>query len=553
MTLSQSDIDNLEHNIDAKAKNAVAYGKTTGGAYVEVQVDADGKVVTSGGGGSSTFTGLSDTPNSYSGHSLKGVRVNNVENALEFYTITGGTDEKVAIDSGATADYIGAASNDGVLRTNSPLTYSDGGNFITLGVDETAIDHDNLNNFVLNEHIDHSGVNINAGTGLSGGGNITASRTLNLNASVDDLTDVSSSTESNRDALLFNSGTSEYENRAIVEADISDLNHDDTDAIHDNVAGEINAITEKVSPVDADLLLIEDSQDSNNKKKVQITNLPTGGGAEELSDLSDVNISTPSSGQIMTYHSVNTRFQNLSLGASNGLQKIQNDSALTISGINASTIAKGVASFNSTNFSASSGAISLSSLAGFQLSDLDAYRVPAGENLEFRDAQIYITSPADGDMELVADGEIEISPGTQFLSDDGMTIGLPSNGNYKVGFRVDASAQGYPGIRFLRTSAGATGGITFGTTTTNFFEFGVLGNNPGEGHMGIHTSNTLGKEALNIDQTDADQAFINFEGTADSSFDFNISTTELSGFQNMVLIEVNGTKQWIKTYDVGGG
>jgi hypothetical protein len=52
----------------------------------------------------------------------------------------------------------------------------------------------------------------------------------------------------------------------------------DEDAIHDNVAGEIAAITEKVTPVSADLLIIEDSAASNTKKKVQIGNLPSGGG-----------------------------------------------------------------------------------------------------------------------------------------------------------------------------------------------------------------------------------------------------------------------------------
>ena len=52
----------------------------------------------------------------------------------------------------------------------------------------------------------------------------------------------------------------------------------DADAIHDNVAGEISAITEKTSPVSADLLIIEDSADSNNKKRVQVGNLPGGGG-----------------------------------------------------------------------------------------------------------------------------------------------------------------------------------------------------------------------------------------------------------------------------------
>jgi hypothetical protein len=48
----------------------------------------------------------------------------------------------------------------------------------------------------------------------------------------------------------------------------------DEAAIHDNVAGEIAAITEKASPIAADLLLLEDSVASNAKKKGQIGNLP---------------------------------------------------------------------------------------------------------------------------------------------------------------------------------------------------------------------------------------------------------------------------------------
>jgi len=58
----------------------------------------------------------------------------------------------------------------------------------------------------------------------------------------------------------------------------------DSTAIHDNVAGEIIVITEKTSPVGADVLVIEDSADSNNKKRVQITNLPGGADADAIHD-----------------------------------------------------------------------------------------------------------------------------------------------------------------------------------------------------------------------------------------------------------------------------
>ena len=54
----------------------------------------------------------------------------------------------------------------------------------------------------------------------------------------------------------------------------------DTNAIHDNVAAEISVITEKWTPVIWDMIIIEDSADANNKKMVQVWNLPTAWGWE---------------------------------------------------------------------------------------------------------------------------------------------------------------------------------------------------------------------------------------------------------------------------------
>jgi len=66
----------------------------------------------------------------------------------------------------------------------------------------------------------------------------------------------------------------------ITESQITDLTHTDSTAIHDNVASEISAITEKLTPASADLLIIEDSAAANVKKRLQIGNLPgTPGGA----------------------------------------------------------------------------------------------------------------------------------------------------------------------------------------------------------------------------------------------------------------------------------
>lgn len=81
----------------------------------------------------SRFVGLDDTPSTMVGSALKLVRVNSGETALEFVALSG-------------------------------------------------IDHDSLLGFVTNEHIDHSAVTLTAGTGLSGGGDLTASRTFNVTA-----------------------------------------------------------------------------------------------------------------------------------------------------------------------------------------------------------------------------------------------------------------------------------------------------------------------------------------------------------------------------------
>ena len=72
------------------------------------------------------------------------------------------SDAKNAVSGGTGISYDAAT---GVITTN-----------------DAAIVHDNLSGFVANEHVDHSSVSITAGNGLTGGGDITATRTLNIGA-----------------------------------------------------------------------------------------------------------------------------------------------------------------------------------------------------------------------------------------------------------------------------------------------------------------------------------------------------------------------------------
>ncbi len=78
---------------------------------------------------------------------------------------------------------------------------------------EGAIDHDSLLNFVANEHIDW--------TADQGATNIN---NANIELAVNDLTDAFNSTPADRHVLVYDGVTdNRYENRALVEADISDL------------------------------------------------------------------------------------------------------------------------------------------------------------------------------------------------------------------------------------------------------------------------------------------------------------------------------------------
>lgn len=62
------------------------------------------------------------------------------------------------------------------------LSYNDATGQISADVLPAGVNHDQLQNFVANEHVDHSSVNINtaANSGLAGGGDITASRSLSI-------------------------------------------------------------------------------------------------------------------------------------------------------------------------------------------------------------------------------------------------------------------------------------------------------------------------------------------------------------------------------------
>lgn len=136
---------------------------------------------------------------------------------------------------------------------SSKVTITDdtGNSEIDIDVVDANIDHDALTNFVENSHIDHTAVTLTAGDGLAGGGDISASRTFDIDIS--------------------------------PQADIG-------------------------TPDSGDFLLVEDITDGSIKK-VQVGNLPASGGASSLNDLTDVDLTGLTNTQILQYNSTSGNFE----------------------------------------------------------------------------------------------------------------------------------------------------------------------------------------------------------------------------------------------------
>tara|TARA_R110002153_G_scaffold1149_4_gene5620 strand:- start:3112 stop:6669 length:3558 start_codon:yes stop_codon:yes gene_type:complete len=92
--------------------------------------------------------------------------------------LTTAADVSIAITSSQVTDFNSAVGTrvDAELSGGTGITYTSG----VISTTDADIVHDNLSGFVANEHIDHTTVSVTAGTGLTGGGTIAATRTLNV-------------------------------------------------------------------------------------------------------------------------------------------------------------------------------------------------------------------------------------------------------------------------------------------------------------------------------------------------------------------------------------
>ncbi|KKM87354.1 hypothetical protein LCGC14_1269720, partial [marine sediment metagenome] len=137
------------------------------GSQILTNVNIDSGVITGiadlaigdGGTGQGTAQAAIDALSAVSGATDEHVLTKDTATGnAKFKVAAGGSDVKVGIDVAATAGFLGAANSDGVLRTGTGLSYADGGDFVTLTTNDSAIVHDNLSGFVTKEHIPHTAV-----------------------------------------------------------------------------------------------------------------------------------------------------------------------------------------------------------------------------------------------------------------------------------------------------------------------------------------------------------------------------------------------------------
>lgn len=82
---------------------------------------------------------------------------------------------------------------------------------ITFANLESTLNHDSLAGFVANEHIDHTAVTLTAGTGLTGGGDISANRTFAVDGVLEDLDTLGAASADGEFIVATGAGVFAYE------------------------------------------------------------------------------------------------------------------------------------------------------------------------------------------------------------------------------------------------------------------------------------------------------------------------------------------------------
>jgi len=176
--INAGDSVTLPVNLISSGVSAGTYG--TSNDVAQITVDAQGRITTASDVAINHDALLNFVADEHIAHSSvnltagSGLTGGGDITTSRSFNVVGGTGITVNANDIQTDDsYI-----KGLLSASNGVDYnSSTGAFQAV---ESEIQHDSLDGFVANEHINHSGVTLTAGTGLTGGGDITTSRSFNV-------------------------------------------------------------------------------------------------------------------------------------------------------------------------------------------------------------------------------------------------------------------------------------------------------------------------------------------------------------------------------------
>ena len=237
------------------------------------------------------------------------------------------TDTNTQLSTEEVQDIAGPLVATGGTKTGITVTYDDTNNNM-----DFVVDHDAASNFVANEHIDHTSVSISTGTGLSGGGDISSTRTLSVDAAQTGITSVvNTGLEIGRDAdnrikfgtdnqIIFEVDGGDnviFKTSGEIEATSLDISGNvdvdgtlETDALTINGTAMNNIVNVDVTTdsltvaASGDKIILIDADDSDNLK---IANIPTQLTTEQVQDIAGALVASggTKTGITVTYDDTN--------------------------------------------------------------------------------------------------------------------------------------------------------------------------------------------------------------------------------------------------------
>jgi len=208
----QAAFDEIDSTVDGKQEDVITTEGDivigdNGGAASRLAIGANGSVLTSDGTTAAwTIPTTTDervkvSANDTTAGFLEDKIVTPATSGLAITTLNDGGNEdvQISLDINGTTDKASPAGADEIILSDSADSFNT--KKADIGSLAPVIDHDQLLNFVGNEHIDHSSVDVEtaADSGLTGGGDLTATRSI----SVDITGTTSESTVESTDEFLM--------------------------------------------------------------------------------------------------------------------------------------------------------------------------------------------------------------------------------------------------------------------------------------------------------------------------------------------------------------